>query len=128
MKIILLLYIVSVLDTFPMYLAQKAFLMSSSIGFYNYRQNSNTLKIYHALKSNDLEDNDIVLSFPENVGCCEKNNLQGTVSFYDNDYTNLNKNLEVDLRFYSHTPKEIANSLMIKHNPSLPRLNTIEIK
>jgi glycosylphosphatidylinositol transamidase (GPIT) subunit GPI8 len=49
--------------------------------------------MYQTLKSNGFEDNDIVLSFPENVGCCEKNSLQGTVSFYDNDYSNLNKNL-----------------------------------
>ena len=52
MKIILLLCILSVFDIFPKYLAQKAFLMSSSIGFYNYRQNANTLKIYQTLKSN----------------------------------------------------------------------------
>lgn len=49
MSIVLMLYMLGLLGILE---AQKAFLMSSSIGFYNYRQNANTLKLYQTLKSN----------------------------------------------------------------------------
>jgi glycosylphosphatidylinositol transamidase (GPIT) subunit GPI8 len=45
-------------------IAQKAFLFSSSVGYYNYRQNANVLKIYEMLKNEGFEDEDLILSLP----------------------------------------------------------------
>jgi glycosylphosphatidylinositol transamidase (GPIT) subunit GPI8 len=95
--------------------AQKAFIFSSSVGYYNYRQNANALKIYETIKGNGLEDKDIILGFPENVGCCEKNPEQGVVSFYDNENRNINKNVEVDLKFSSISASTILDSLRMKY-------------
>lgn len=39
------------------------------------------------------------MSFPENVGCCEKNSKMGSVSFEDNDYTNMNREIQVDAKY-----------------------------
>jgi glycosylphosphatidylinositol transamidase (GPIT) subunit GPI8 len=50
--------------------SQKAFIFSSSVGYYNYRQNANALKVYEMVKSKGFQDDDIILAFPENVGCC----------------------------------------------------------
>jgi len=43
---------------------QKAFLFSSSVGYYNYRQNANVLKVYHTLKQSGFSENDIILAYP----------------------------------------------------------------
>jgi glycosylphosphatidylinositol transamidase (GPIT) subunit GPI8 len=45
-------------------ISQKAFIFSSSVGYYNYRQNANALKVYSILKNNGFEDKDIILGFP----------------------------------------------------------------
>jgi len=50
--------------------SQKAFIFSSSVGYYNYRQNANALKVYEMIKTKGFQDDDIILAFPENVGCC----------------------------------------------------------
>ena len=41
--------------------AQKAIILSSSIGYYNYRQAANAVKIYQDLKINGFSDSDILL-------------------------------------------------------------------
>lgn len=41
--------------------SQKAILMSSSLGYYNYRQVSNIVKLYHHLRHNGFTDDDIIL-------------------------------------------------------------------
>ena len=45
----------------PVLDCQKALLLSSSIGYYNIRQISNIVKVYHHLKDNGLTDDDIIL-------------------------------------------------------------------
>jgi glycosylphosphatidylinositol transamidase (GPIT) subunit GPI8 len=67
--------------------------MSSSIGYYNYRQVSNIVKIYHDLRKNGFGDEDILLLLGEIQTCCEKNHLFGSLSFFDGDYTNIFKNV-----------------------------------
>jgi glycosylphosphatidylinositol transamidase (GPIT) subunit GPI8 len=96
---------------------QKAFVFSSSVGYYNYRQNANALKVYALLKANGVGDEDIILGFPENVGCCGKNPLQGVVSFYDNDHENLNRNIEVDLKFSAISVGSVVDALRMKYSP-----------
>lgn len=44
--------------------SQKAFIFSSSVGYYNYRQNANALIVYELLKNNGFDDKDIVFGFP----------------------------------------------------------------
>lgn len=44
--------------------SQKAIVFSSSIGYYNYRQTSNALKVYHKLKDYGFTDEDILLMIP----------------------------------------------------------------
>lgn len=107
---------------------QKAYVFSSSVGYYNYRQNANAMKVYHTLKQRGLKDQDILLAFPENVGCCEKNPLQGTISFYDNDYSNLNKNMEVDLKFSSISVSSVMDSLRGKYPASTLNINRLTIR
>lgn len=107
---------------------QKAYVFSSSVGYYNYRQNANAMKVYQMLKERGLKDQDILLAFPENVGCCEKNPLQGTISFYDNDYSNLNKNVEVDLKFSSISVASVMDSLRGKYPASTLNLNRLTLR
>ena len=102
-------------------ISQKAFIMTTSVGYYNYRQQANTMEIYHLLKQFGFEDHNLLLLFPENIGCCQKNALQGSLSFRDNDYTNLNRHLEVDYKYYSMSSQSIADTLMFKYPPE--RLN-----
>ena len=45
-------------------LSQKAFIMSSSVGYYNYRQQANALEIYQLLKKHGYEDHNMLLVFP----------------------------------------------------------------
>jgi phosphatidylinositol glycan class K len=51
-------------------LSQKAILVDSSLGFYNYRQVSNIVKLYHHLRSNGYRDEDILLFIGELQPCC----------------------------------------------------------
>lgn len=98
---------------------QKAFLLTSSVGYYNYRQQANVLELYRLLKYYGFEDQHVLLSFPENIGCCEKNPLQGSISFRDNDYTNINRHLEVDYKYYSITAENVANLMVLKYKPTV---------
>jgi len=40
---------------------QHAFILSSSVGFYNYRQTAGALKVYEHLKQRGFRDNNIFL-------------------------------------------------------------------
>ena len=84
-----------------MALTQKAVLLTSSVGYYNYRQLANVLEVYQLMKKYGYQDDRLLLMIPENLGCCKKNAVQGSVSFRDNDYTNLNRNIEIDYKYYS---------------------------
>jgi glycosylphosphatidylinositol transamidase (GPIT) subunit GPI8 len=97
----------------------KAILVSSSIGYYNYRQTSNLLSLYQQLKYKGFSDESITLMMPENGGCCEKNPLPGSVSLYDNDYTNYNTDTQLDHRFSTFTVKELFDLLRGRHSPNL---------
>lgn len=110
-----MIFLAVLLQIFTLAFSQKAFIFSSSVGYYNYRQNANALKIYETLRTNGFEDKDILLAFPENVGCCEKNPDQGVISFYDNENRNINKNVEVDLKFSSISVSAILDSLRMKY-------------
>lgn len=44
--------------------------------------------------------------------CCEKNHLFGTLSFYDGDYTNIFKNIEVDYYQSQMTSASVSNILL----------------
>ena len=95
--------------------SNKAILISSSLGFYNYRQGSNILKIYHHLKNKGFKDEDIILMLPENGKCNLRNNKLGTISFYDGDHNDICKNVEVD---YSHSDMKLTNvynNLILKY-------------
>ena len=99
------------------HLKNKAILISSSIGFYNYRQGSNILKIYEHLKSRGYTDSDILLMLPENGKCSLKNSQLGSISFYDGDNTDLSKNIQID---YSHSNMKLRNlydALTFKYHP-----------
>lgn len=52
-----------IIATIVCVITQKAFLLSSSVGYYNYRQNANVLKVYHLLKQSGFQDNDIILAY-----------------------------------------------------------------
>jgi glycosylphosphatidylinositol transamidase (GPIT) subunit GPI8 len=41
-----------------------AILLSSSIGYYNYRQGANLLTIYRILKQQGFSDSDIIMTMP----------------------------------------------------------------
>lgn len=64
-------------------LNQQAIILSSSIGFYNYRQTANAVQIYQYLKNNGFTDDKILLFLGEISACCEKNPKYGAMSFYD---------------------------------------------
>lgn len=76
----------------------RAILLSSSLGFYNYRQGSNVVKMYHHLKERGFRDEDILLMLPENGKCSFKNSKLGSLSFYDGDHTDMARNFLVDYR------------------------------
>ena len=59
----------------------------------------------------------MLLVFPENIGCCPKNMLQGSMSFRDGDYTNLNNNLEIDYKYYGISAQSIADTMGMKYPP-----------
>jgi len=56
--------IIIIINLFLIIFSQKAFLFSSSIGYYNYRQNANVLKMYNLLKDQGFDDKDMILAFP----------------------------------------------------------------
>lgn len=45
-------------------ISQKAFIMSSSVGYYNYRQQANAMEVYQLLKKHGYEDQHMLLVFP----------------------------------------------------------------
>lgn len=92
--------------------SQKAILLSSSLGYYNYRQVSNIVKLYHNLRHNGFADEDILLMIGEMQPCCEKNHLFASLSFYDGDYTNIFRNIEVDYSQSQLTSSSVSNILM----------------
>jgi phosphatidylinositol glycan class K len=91
---------------------QKAVLLSSSLGYYNYRQMSNIVKLYHHLRHNGFADEDILLMVGEMQPCCEKNQLFASLSFYDGDYTNIFRGVEVDYSQSQLTAASVSNILM----------------
>lgn len=106
---------------------QKALLLTSSVGYYNYRQQANVLELYRLLKHYGFEDQHLLLSFPENIGCCEKNPLQGSISFRDNEYTNINRQIEVDYKYYSISAESVANFMAFKYNPASINRKRLEL-
>lgn len=94
-----------------------AILVSSSVGYYNYRQGANLLTVYQHLKANGFSDQDIILMMPENPGCCDKNPIPGSVSFIDGDYTNINVDLVLDRRYSEFNLKELYDVLRGKYDP-----------
>ena len=100
--------------------SQQAFLFSSSVGYYNYRQNANLITVYEILKQYHYQDHQITLAFPENVACCEKNPLQGSLSFEDSDYTNINRQLQVDMKYHNINAQSIAERIRMRYPPWLP--------
>ncbi len=48
---------------------QIAVLMSSAVGYYNYRQTAGVMSIYQTLRELGFHDADILLAIPENTGC-----------------------------------------------------------
>ena len=67
-------------------ICQQSFIFSSSVGYYNYRQNANVLQLFKNLIKNGFSEDDIWMGISENAGCCEKNPYQGGVSFIDGNY------------------------------------------
>lgn len=94
-----------------------AILVSSSIGYYNYRQTSNLLAVYQHLRNFGYVDRDITLMMPENAGCCEKNPIPGSVSLLDGEYTNLNTQLELDHRYSNFNLPELFDVLRGRSHP-----------
>lgn len=97
---------------------QKAVLMSSSLGYYNIRQVNNIVKVYQHLRMRGLHDEDILMLVSEPQACCEKNHLFGTLSFYDGDYTNIFRNVEIDYFQSELTIESVASILMGLHSKS----------
>ena len=95
-----------------------AVLVSSSIGFYNYRQAANLLSVYQHLRDLGFQDRAIAMMMPENAGCCEKNPLLGEVSLLDEDYTNLNFQLELDHRYSTFHLHSLFDALRGCSHPS----------
>ena len=69
----------------------------------------------------------MLLLFPENIACCRKNALQGSLSFKDNDYTNIAKNIEVDYKYYSISSYSVANMMAIKYKPETLNLKKLSL-
>lgn len=97
--------------------SNKAILISSSIGFYNYRQGANILKIYNHLKQRGYKDSDIILMLPENGKCILKNGKLGSVSFYDGFNTDLCKDTLVDYSQSDMKLRDVYNTLTFKYHP-----------
>lgn len=95
----------------------SAVLVSSSIGYYNYRQAANLLAVYKHLRLLGWSENDIALMMPENAGCCQKNPLPGSVSLVDDDYTNLNTELQLDHRFSTFHLQTLYDVLRGRSHP-----------
>jgi hypothetical protein len=91
---------------------QKAILMSSSLGNYNYRQMSNIVKLYQNLRSYGFSDEDILLMIGEMQPCCEKNQLFASLSFFDGDYTNIFRGVEVGYSQSQLTAASVSNILI----------------
>ena len=60
------------------------------------------------------------------MGCCSKNAIQGSISFRDNDYHNLNRNLEVDYKYFSISAESVLNTIIMKYHPKT--LNSKRLK
>lgn len=90
------LFLICILGLVIISHSHKAILFSSSLGYYNIRQVNNIVKMYHHFRSNGFSDDDILLIIAEMQPCCEKNHRFGTLSFYDGDYENIFKGVEVD--------------------------------
>lgn len=95
---------------------QKAYLLSSSSGFYNYRQNANVFKVYHHLRSFGFSHSDILLSYAENAGFSDKNFLFPALSFYDNDDTNINADVEQDFGYSDINARQVFDAIRGKHS------------
>ena len=52
----IILKMIILLSLFKEGISQKAFMLTSSVGYYNYRQLSNVLEVYHILKELGFED------------------------------------------------------------------------
>jgi glycosylphosphatidylinositol transamidase (GPIT) subunit GPI8 len=68
-----------------------------------------------------------LLSFPENVGCCEKNTLQGSISFRDNIYDNMNRQIEADYKYYEITSEKMGNVMTLKYKPSTLNFKRVKL-
>ncbi len=73
--------------------------------------------MYHWLKKLGFEDHNLNLLFPENVACCQKNAIQGSISFRDGEYYNLNKNFDIDFKYDIMNAESFANLLILKYPP-----------
>jgi glycosylphosphatidylinositol transamidase (GPIT) subunit GPI8 len=73
---------------------------------------SNIVKLYQNLRSNGFADEDIILMIGEMQPCCEKNQLFASLSFFDGDYTNIFRGVEVDYSQSQLTAASVSNILM----------------
>lgn len=73
--------------------------------------------VYKFLKEQGFKDKDIILMMPENPGCCQKNPIPGSISFIDNDYTNINTDIELENRYSNINVRELYDTLRGKSNP-----------
>ena len=94
---------------------QQAILFTSSLGFYNMRQNSNMVIIYHHLKDRGIKDENILVLLSEIATCSEKNPKFGQLSFYDGNYDNIFKNIELDYYQSELTDYSVANMLSYQY-------------
>lgn len=106
-------------------MAQTVFILSSSVGYYNYRQNANALAVYQLLRERGFPHRKLLLAYPENVGCCEKNPQQGAVSFIDGQYESLARDTQPDLGYSALSAQTLLAMLGGKWAPSHPNIHRL---
>ena len=96
---------------------QQAILFTSSLGFYKMRQNSNMAIIDHHLKDRGIKDENMLVLFSESeiTKCSKKNPKFWQLPFYDGNYDNIFKNIELDYYQSELTDYGVTNMLSYQY-------------
>lgn len=98
-----------------------AVLIATSMGWENYRHQSDALAIYDILKNNGIDDNRIILFLIDDIPNHEKNSMKGDVH-YTIDGKNLREYAEIDYFSENVTTKTLENVLLGRKTTKTPTI------
>jgi len=96
-------------------------IVNSSKFWFNYRQTTNSLLLYHYLRDHGIPNENILVMNPENIACSCRNNDPGSITALDGVYEpNLYTNVEIDFRKDDVSLPNILGALRSRYDPRTP--------